>query len=98
MKNDIVALLKCLAYALFFAYFSWESIDFALNAKGNTEGYYNSLGNRLRPYQVLPFRIISFISIPLWLVGLLVSLKFALSKFANLLYQFKIYIKKRFSK
>ena len=98
MKNDILRLLKYLVYALVFAYFLWGSIDFALNAKADTAGYSNLLGNELLPYQVLPYRIINFIAIPLWSVGLLVSLRFALLEFADLLLVFKTYIKKLFGK
>ena len=102
IKNNILTslknIVKLLVYALVFTYFAWASIDFALNAKADTTGYYNLLGNKLLPYQVLPYRIISFISIPLWLVGFLVTLKFVLSEFAYLFYEFKRYIKKHFSK
>ena len=66
--------------------------------KADTEGYYNLLGNKLLPYQVLPYRIISSISIPLWLVGILVTLRFAIGKVADLIYKFKKYMKTRFNK
>jgi hypothetical protein len=98
MKKDIWNLLKLLGYIVIFAYFLWESIDFAFNAKADTEGYYNLLGNKLLPYQVLPYRIISSISIPLWLVGILVTLRFAIGKVADLIYKFKKYMKTRFNK
>lgn len=96
--KSLIDLLKFLVAAACFAIATYYALDFALNAKADTEGYYNALGTELLPYQVLPYRIIAFLSIPFLAVGVLICLVGAALAVFDVVCECKIYIKKLFKK
>ena len=72
LKSSIYLCIAVIA-AAGFVFLTLDFLDYAMNAKADTDPYYDMLGNKLLPYEVLPYRFFAFLAVVMCLVGVLMS-------------------------